>query len=121
MIRIISAKKVIGENLCWKDVEIELEEPYKDQGSGLLHTHSLDMQIIDSEGVVYHGILEDHGCITASGGYCHFDSTKTYEGFGAAKEAGISKRYGRIKTRHYLHYNEKTGSFWPRIASERFR
>ncbi len=116
MNRIISAKRVIDENLHWKDVQIELEEPYKDQEIGLLHTHSLDMQIIDSDGVVYHGILEDEGCITASGGYCHFDSAKTYEGFGAAEQAGISKRYGRSKTRHYLHYNQKTGEAFGRAS-----
>jgi hypothetical protein len=74
------------------------------------------MQIIDSDGVVYHGILEDDGCITASGGYCHFDSTKTYEGFGVAKEAGISKRYGHSKTRNYLHYHQKTGEVFGRAS-----
>jgi hypothetical protein len=123
--KLISVQRVINEELEWQDVQIELEEPLVDEWSGVTHSHALDMRIIDAQGVVYHGIIEDDGRVTAFGGYCHFDSVKTYESFGAAEEAGIYKRYGRGKTRHYLYFNRETGEIFgrashPNVSDERF-
>jgi hypothetical protein len=95
-----------------------LDEPWRDEWNGAIVTHAIAYQIIDSSGTIYDGILEDDGRVTAFGGYGHYDSVKTYEGFEAAKDAEISKRYGpRGRTRHHLYYNAETGEVFGRASS----
>jgi len=72
-------------------------------------THALQSQIIDAEGNIYHGIIEDNGAVTAAGGCTRYGSVTTFEGIAKAEPAGMSKRFGiHNKTRHTMFYNPET-------------
>jgi hypothetical protein len=107
--RLVHMQRVIDEKLKWQDVLIELEEPYKDEWNGATYTRGIEQQIIDLNGVIYHGIILDDGSVETVGGYLTYGSVKTYEGFKDAEYSVMYKRYGIYgKARHHLYYNEKT-------------
>jgi hypothetical protein len=116
--RLISIQRVIDEKLEWKAVRVELEEPYKEEWDDIIHTHRIEYQIVDAEGTIYHGIIEEDGRVMTGGGYCRYDSIKIYEAFWVAEDAGMSKRHGpRGRTRHHLHCNWETGEVFGRASS----
>ena len=103
----ITAQRVKDEGLEWQDIRVELDPPHIIDSETF--THALQSQIIDAEGNVYHGIIEDNGTVTAAGGYTRYDSVATFGGVAKAEPAGMSKRFGIYnKTRHTMFYNSQT-------------
>jgi hypothetical protein len=113
---LIDRHRVTEENLEWKDVQIPCARPYKDERRGTVYTPIVEGQLIDATGTVYHAILEEDGRVTTPGGEAVFDSVETYEGFGAAEPAGISKRFGRRRTSHELYIDNKTRRVFVRAS-----
>jgi hypothetical protein len=104
---LISRQRVIDEKLDWRDVTT-----VKDG------TRHVDVHIIDAKGAIYHGVLEDDGTVSTGGDEyaMTFDSVQTYEGFSGAESTGISKRYGRGRTRHDLYHNSETGQVFDLVV-----
>jgi hypothetical protein len=105
--QLIAAQRVKDENFEWRHVSVEYNPPYVI--NGVTYTHALQSQIIDAEGNVYRGIIEDNGTVTADDGYSRYDCVATFEEFGKSEPAGMSKRFGIYnKTRHTMYYNRET-------------
>jgi hypothetical protein len=105
--QLITVQRVKDEKLEWKDVRVELDSPHVIDGQ--IYTYARQSQIIDAEGNTYYGVIQEDGTVEASGGYTRYDSVATFEGFGKAEPAGVSKRYGiHGKTRHTMFYNPET-------------
>jgi hypothetical protein len=114
---LIPIQKMTDKKLQWQGVRTKSEEPFKDEQSGIIYTHGMASRIVDTDGTIYDGIIEEDGSVTTDGGYGHFDSVKTCEAFGAAEDFGMSKRYGpRGRTRHHLYYNRETGEVFGRAS-----
>jgi len=104
---LITAQRVKDEKLEWQDIRVELEPPRVADDEIL--TYVLQSQIIDSEGNIYHGIIDDDGTVIAAGGNTRYDSVWTFHGFPGSEPSGLSKRFGIYnKTRHTMFYNPET-------------
>lgn len=104
---LITDQRVKDENLKSQYVPVELDPPQVIDGETF--TYAEQAQVIDAEGNVYLGIVEDTGAVTTNGGYTHYDSVATLEGLVNAEPAGMSKRFGKHgRTRHTMYYNPET-------------